>query len=249
MQKFVQFITVAAVYLLALLVSTSGYAADAKDSGDKVDLKKLEEKYWAAKDSDYSVIQNRTYPKDKRFFASVGTGSLINDQYSYGRMTDFSFGYYFSEKYGVAYEYQYGDLRDNDGTEAFRKQFGTSYDYNQFVNSHAVKFIFVPFYAKMSFVDQAIVYFDMQIAAGVGNATYEIKREIGHETATATAIHFDVTQQFFFSKHVAIRFDIKNRWYKQQHQRFHVVGSQSRDLGDINAQDTIIQLGTTFFFP
>lgn len=251
MQKFVQFITIIAVYVAAMMLSVPAHAADSKDSGDsdKVDLKKLEEKYWAAKDSDYSVIQNRAYPKDHRFFASISYGSLMNDQYSYGKMTDIGVGYYFSEKWGLAVEYEYGDLRDNDGTVAFRNQFSTSYDYNQFVNSYALKGIFVPFYAKMSFVDKAIVYFDMQIAAGVGQATYEIKQDVGNTTGTAPCFNFDVSQQFFFNKLFAIRFDIKNRWYTEQHNRFHPTSGQARDLGSVNQQDTIIQLGTTFFFP
>ncbi len=34
---------------------------------DKVDISDLESKYWAPKDTDFSVVQNRTYSKDNRF--------------------------------------------------------------------------------------------------------------------------------------------------------------------------------------
>ena len=38
---------------------------------DKVDISDLEQKYWAPKDTDFSVVQNRTYTKEKRFTFSL----------------------------------------------------------------------------------------------------------------------------------------------------------------------------------
>src|SRR4051794_14929352 len=57
-------------------------AANADDK--KVDISDLENKYWAPKDTDFSVVQNRTYSKDHKFIASLQYGIPINDSHSDG---------------------------------------------------------------------------------------------------------------------------------------------------------------------
>src|ERR1700731_3336923 len=51
---------------------------------DKVDISDLENKYWAPKDTDFSVVQNRTYTKAHRFALSALIGPIVNDPYSTG---------------------------------------------------------------------------------------------------------------------------------------------------------------------
>ena len=73
---------------IAILISSLTSLSFAQDKGgDKLDLKKLEDKYWAAKDTDFSVVQNRTYTKEGRAFLSLSYGPLMNDPYSYGRLS------------------------------------------------------------------------------------------------------------------------------------------------------------------
>lgn len=235
---------------LALGLSTLPALAQSADS-DKVDLKKLEEKYWAAKDSDYSVVQNRTYTKANRPYLSLSYGPLLNDSYSTGRMTNAAVGYFFSERWGVEFAYEKGDLKDNDGVTKYRDQYGVQVDYNKFVSNKALNVIFVPLYAKMSFLDRSILYFDMQFAAGIGQIDYEVQRNLGPETKTATSFNFDITQQLFFHEHWALRLDIKNKWSSQERQRYQLSGGQTeadRGLSNMNAQDTSILLGVTFFY-
>ena len=101
---------------------TSQPPAQSDRGSDKLDLKKLEDKYWSAKDADFSVVQNRTYSKAKKVFVSLGYGPLVNDAYSYGRMTNASVGYYFNERWGVEVAHEIGNLKDNDSTDAFINQ-------------------------------------------------------------------------------------------------------------------------------
>jgi outer membrane beta-barrel protein len=229
-------------------------AAAAADSGsDKMDLKKLEDKYWSAKDTDFNVVQNRTYNKNKRVFLSVGYGPLINDAYSYGRMTNMALGYYFSERYGVEFAFEKGTLTPNSSVDAMASYNGLNPNYNKFVDYKSVNFIWVPFYAKMSFMDIKIVYFDMQFGFGMGQLTYESiidPVQASNDKQTALGYNFDFTQQLFFSEHFAVRLDIKNKWSKQNQKIWHTTtGGPSRDsLGSINQQDTSILLGVTYFF-
>lgn len=229
-------------------------AADDRGS-DKMDLKNLEDKYWSAKDSDFTVVQNRTYTKDKRFFTSFSYGAMINDPYSTGRMTDISVGYYFSERWGIEAAYENGNLTNNHATSQFIDANKFAPNYNRYKDYKSVNVLFVPFYAKMSFMDKKIVYFDIQFAAGVGMMDYQIQTTTGtvptltdvSQNKSSFGYNFDVTQQLFFSKHMAFRLDIKNKWSNQKEMRYYPNG-QNPDLGSRSHQDTTILLGLNVFF-
>lgn len=232
-------------------------APSKEDRGsDKLDLKKLEDKYWSAKDSDFSVVQNRTYSKAKKFFTSLSYGPMVNDAYSNGRMTNIAAGYYFSERWGLELAYEMGNIKDNDSTSSFINVNTFAPDYNRFKNYTSLNFIVVPFYAKMSFWDRKIMYFDMQFALGVGQMQYQIVKVDGaaapfrdtSENGSTIGYNFDVTQQLFFHENFAVRFDIKNKWSTQSKKRYFLTGTQERDMGKINQQDTTMLLGVTIFF-
>src|SRR5690349_4425346 len=58
-----------------------GTAAKPDDKSDKLDISDLEQKYWAPKDTDFSVVQNRTYTKAGKLGVSLMTGPIINDTF------------------------------------------------------------------------------------------------------------------------------------------------------------------------
>lgn len=242
---------------ISILFSTSWCwaqtpAAPTAGQADKLDLKKLEDKYWGAQDAEYSVIQNRTYSKEKRFFASLGYGPLVNDEWSVGRMTNLSLGYYFNEKLGVEIAYENGSLKENEGLSQIKQYNGLQPNYNKFVNYTSANLVWAPIYAKMSFMDKKIVYFDMQFAVGIGQMTYESQidpSEGSNQTKKALGLNFDFTQQLFFSENWAIRVDLKNKFSSQEQSRFRVggTGSSDRDMGNTSRQDTTFLIGFTYF--
>ncbi len=243
--------------------SASGFgekgSGEKEDRGsDKLDLKKLEDKYWAAKDTDFSVVQNRAYTKARRPFVSLSYGPLVNDAYSYGRMTNISAGYYFSERWGLEAAYENGSIRDNDSTDVFKNVNQFPPNYNRIKSYTSVNAIVVPFYAKMSFWDRKVMYFDLQFAAGVGQMSYQVQKIDGipgsgsttsaNEDKTAVGYNIDITQQLFFADHFALRFDIKNKWSSQNRDRYFINPGQERSLGKVNQQDTSMLLGLTIFY-
>lgn len=248
--KYLRFSSLIIGLSFGLSFSINALAQKSGES-DKVDLKKLEEKYWAAKDTDYSVVQNRAYTKAGRPFISLSYGPLVNDAYSIGRMNNMAVGYFFSERWGIEASLETGNLTDNEGVKNYRDQYGVQVDYNKLKSSKSLQVIFVPLYAKMSFLDTSILYFDMQFAAGVGQVEYEVQRNIGNLSANATSFNLDVTQQLFFHEHMALRLDIKNKWSSQERYRYQLSGSQTesdRKLSNTSAQDTTLLLGITFFY-
>lgn len=251
--------TIATVTVISGTAFAQNTTAPKDDRGsDKLDLKKLEDKYWSAKDTDFNVVQNRTYTKANKPFVSLSYGPLVNDAYSYGRMTNVSAGYYFSERLGIEASYETGSLKDSDSTDAFINRNNFAPDYNTFKNYTSLNFIVVPFYAKMSFFDRKIMYFDMQFAFGVGQMNYSIQKVTGivpntvkaPEAKSTLGYNLDIAQQFFFHENFAIRFDIKNKWSKQEKHRYYIGtdAETTRKLSDYMQQDTTMLLGLTVFF-
>ncbi len=230
----------------------TGALAEEKIGSDKLVLKQLEDKYWSAKDNDFGVVQNRTYAKDKRPFATFSYGPMLNDSYSTGRMTNFAAGYYFNERWGLELAYEKGSLSDNGSTAALAQYNGLKPNFNKFSDYTSVNMMWVPMYAKMSVMDKSIWYFDLQLAMGLGNMNYQSQIDASEGASinrTAVGFNFDTSAQIFFSTKWAIRFDIKNKWSNQDLTRFRLSGSGStnRNMGSQIQQDTTMLLGLTYF--
>ncbi|MBC7742838.1 MAG: outer membrane beta-barrel domain-containing protein [Bdellovibrionaceae bacterium] len=262
---------------LALMISVpaygagsgSGNSADANPpaakASDKVDLKKLEDKYWSAKDDEYSVIQNRTFAKAGKFYLSGVYGPLINDPFAKSRAFGGMLGYYITEDFGVELSYlNYNSTRNDtvveyERTAATVTSTGIAPDYNLVKSAMAASVTYTPFYAKMAFMNKAILYFDMGFTLGAGITNYEVQKiskdGSGNKSNAAemkSAPHFEigVMQQLFINQYLAFRLDIKNSFYSQKSQRYEIgnnAAESSRPETTKSANDTTITFGITLF--
>ncbi|MBX2989171.1 MAG: outer membrane beta-barrel domain-containing protein [Bdellovibrionaceae bacterium] len=240
--------TLLALSLIAGL-SDNAFAQAQRDS-DKLDIKKLEDKYWSAKDDDFSVVQNRAYSKAKRFFATLHYGIPINDPYSTGNMTGLSLGYHFSERWGVEVAYLDAAYRDNDATTQFQEDHATYPNHNKLENQKYVQLNYIPLYAKMSFVDKKIIYFDMGLGLILGQSSFTQNVESGNRNASASMYGFSIYQHYFISEHFAIKADFRNTWTPEERFRYKLPGGtpeSERSLGTKSINDTQLMLGLTFF--
>lgn len=217
-------------------------------SSDKLDVSDLERKYWAAKDTDFSVVQNRLFSKANRFSLGVGYGTQLNDSWSEGPTYSATANYYFSERYGIELTYTSTDSKDNDATQRLRANQGGMPNHNKLKGFSGVAFNWVPFYAKMSLLNSTIIYFDMAISPGIGVTTYEQQMIEGSEKKTAPTLTLDVTQQFFLNKWFAIRVDLKNRWYREDVNSYRPQNGVDRKVSTDLTYTSILMGGVTFFF-
>src|SRR5690606_6683940 len=113
---------------------------------DKLDISELEQKYWAPKDTDFSVVQNRTYTKAGRFAATAFLGIPVNDPYSSGLAYAAYVNYYFNERYGVEFQYFTAKYGDSDTLDAFRAGGGGGRppDFNRPLDFVGIGFNWVP---------------------------------------------------------------------------------------------------------
>jgi outer membrane beta-barrel protein len=232
---------------VAPAASSPAPAAKAKD--DKVDISDLENKYWAPKDTDFSVVQNRTYTKDGRIFLTGHYGQVVNDQYSEGNVAGASLNYFFSERYGIQATYLAADLKNSQGTNDLINGFGSGVtpNHGKLSSYYGVGFNWVPFYAKMSFLGKKIIYFDMAVTPTLGFTQYDQQIEGGNKTKSSLTYGLDLTQYFFFTNYFAIRADVRNQWRKEEivNYRGTLMGQK---VNDKNIHDTMFLLGVTFFY-
>ncbi len=244
-----------AIFLLTFTVGihkaqaqkTPEAAVKAMPDSDKVDIKDLENQYWSAKDTDFSVVQNRTYSKEKRFSFSAQYGPLINDPYSDGNMIQYSANYFWQERYGIQLDYQVSNLHDGRMENELRSTGGgAGADYNRMRNFYGIGFNYVPIYAKMSFLNRKIIYFDLSFTPLIGMTEYDQVVISGNKSQSAFTYGFDISQYFFFSQHFAIRTSIRDQWFGQTVLKYSNsgVGGTVRDETISNFQFLV---GLTFF--
>lgn len=226
-------------------------AAPAKKE-DKVDISDLENKYWAPKDTDFSVVQNRTYTKEGRFFLSGQFGRPVNDQWSSGNTYGVSGNYFWSERFGVQATWLKSSLTNNEASDFIATHYGSGIyaDHNRLNTYYGVGFNIVPFYAKMSLFGKKIMYFDMAITPTIGMTSYDQQLESGSRSKSAFTYGLDITQYFFFTNYFAIRADLKNQWHQEEVARYHTSGgiATGDKVKNQTAQDTLFLLGFTFFY-
>lgn len=175
------------------------------------------------------------------------TGPVMNDTFNEGLANALSVNYYFDERYGVEFMYQKSSFSDSSEIKKFVELSGGGVrpDFNRDTGFYGVGFNWVPFYAKMSFLGQKIIYFDMQVTPFIGIASYEQQSDVKTPEDSSFAYGIDITQYFFFSKNWAVRANLHNRFYKADVLAYSG-GSVARK--DDNTNTTMFLMGLTYFF-
>ncbi|MGE4132590.1 MAG: outer membrane beta-barrel domain-containing protein [Bdellovibrionales bacterium] len=218
---------------------------------EKVDISDLENKYWAPKDTDFSVVQNRTYSKEKRFLIAPQWGRTINDSYSEGNLFGVSANYFWSERMGVQAFYFNADLKNNDASNDIANLgSGAIPNHGRMTSYYGVGYNLVPFYAKMSVWGKKIIYFDMAFTPTIGMLNYDQVLTSGNRSKSTFSFGLDITQYFFFSRWFAVRADLRNQWSSQEILRARQSGSnpEGEKLQDKTIHDTMFLIGAAFYF-
>jgi outer membrane beta-barrel protein len=225
--------------------------AASEPQSDKLDLGNLEQKYWSAKDDDFTVVQNRTFTKNRKFFVSAMTGRLVNDGFLEGSPTSFSFGYYLNEKNGLSVDYTTFATQDNSVTKAFVSRYGVAPAYNSPISTISLTYMWSPIYAKVSLLERKIMYLDMSIGVHVGTSSYKSMTADGGVKGSSSHYGIDISQLWFLNKNFALRFDVRNTWSTQKQYLFHIASTEpenTRSLGTTRLQDNTWLLGINYFF-
>jgi len=211
---------------------------------DKLNLKTIEEEFWTAKDADFSIVQNRAFTKKNRLMITAGLGYLVNDPYTNATIRRLGVGYYFSERWGFEIDQTSFAPSFNDATNELLKN-NVYPNFNLLKSYESISVVLVPFYAKTSFIDRKILYFDIQIGFGMGRKSYNNYQQSGQYLSQSTfGYHFDITQNLFLSNHIALRIDLKNQWSEQARRS----ASSAAPLPATRVNDSLLIVGVSYFF-
>lgn len=225
-------------------------AAGPAKSDDKVDISDIENKYWAPKDTDFSVVQNRTYTKEKKYSFSLLYGPLINETFSEGKSFAMTMNYFYSERNGIQFTFEHVDSHDSSATRGFIDQ-GGGPNYGRVNTYYGIGYNFVPFYAKMSVLGKRIIYFDMAFTPNLGLTKYDqLTNSLGNSGKTSLTYGFDISQMFFLDRWFALRVDLKQRWFKEEVLKYQSdPGVPEGSVLRTKMQDnTLLLFGAMFFF-
>lgn len=226
-------------------------ASEEQQQTDKIDVGNLEQKYWSAKDDDFTVVQNRTYTKNKKIFISLMSGRIVNDGFVEGSPNSYSIGYFFNEKNGLSLDATQFSTHENSVTKQFVTRYGTAPAYNKPLNTYSLTYMWSPIYAKVSLLEKKILYLDLSIGAHIGITKYQNMTFDGGSINSTPHYGLDISQLWFLSRSLALRFDVRNTWSKQKQYLYHIAKTEpdsARSLGESQLQDNTWLLGITYFF-
>lgn len=187
--------------------------------------------------SDIAVIQRRFLPKTGRFEAAGMAMGSVNNPFFSNLGVGLRGSYFLTEKHGIELQYYFlsnsersvtKSLRENRNVETKslttpKSYMGAAYKWN-------------PIYGKMTWLNQAIVPFDLFFTVGGGLT----KTDLGNQEAT---FHIGTGQVFALSKAMAFRWDISWNLYQAEAE------SSSGEKITNNQDDLFLMLGMSFYFP
>ncbi|MFN9067914.1 MAG: hypothetical protein ACK5V3_11845, partial [Bdellovibrionales bacterium] len=133
--------------LITLVLTSLSWAQGA--GSDKLDVQALEQKYWTAKDDDFSVVQNRAFSKKGKYFGGLHYGVAINDPYYTGSYLGLSGGYFFNESWGVEGKMLSTSFSKSRSFKDILSLEGGP-KANEAISQTSINAIWTPIYAKMS---------------------------------------------------------------------------------------------------
>lgn len=157
-----------------LQVQTSE-ADEAGTLPEKIDVQAMKKRYWTVGNEDLmDVVQNRQYVKKGRIETSVRYGFYSDDPFVDTKAYTFALGYHVNEFFSLHANYS---MASADGSSA----------YSQAVAQSFTPVVTLPktvmgvegrgslIYGKLSFLGNAIIYYDFNFALGLSSIGYEMK--------------------------------------------------------------------------
>ncbi len=229
------------VIILSTLVSLNAHA---QYRDKKINTKKLVDDYWTPSEKKYSLIQQRYFVKTNRFSVSAGVGVHINNPEHEGYMSQFTAGYFLSEKWGFEAQYTASSLSDNSVIDRLGSisAGGATLDRTKTLSYIGGALNYSPIYAKMSFLGYKILYYDLILSGQLGQTTYEQTKDGADPTQTAITVGLGITQMFYLNKNFSIKLDFTNRWYNADVLKY----DTGAELKSRLIHDTHMALGLTF---
>jgi len=174
---------------------------------EELDVEAIKKKYWATGDeSQLGVVQNRLYSKGGKFALGVLGGLALSDPFNTIRPLGATFGYNFSELWGlhlVAWKHN----STTSGAYDVLRATGKDFSYVLAQHYYGLEGTASLLYGKLSFLGAKIVYYDLHLSAAAGNTKTEWEN--------AMTLGGGLGQRFYVTQSLSIRVDYRFQHYRE----------------------------------
>ncbi len=187
---------------------TSGAQKVPAQKADRANVQRIKSKYWArGEESGLGVVQNRTFTKSGRFQIGLLGGMAFTDPFLNVRMAGLGVGYHFTETFSLNLLYWKYFAQSSTALKTFEETRGatanTNYPQHYLGGESTWSFL----YGKLALFDAKIIYYDMNVALGMG----AVKTESGTNPAPSVG----VGQRFFLNRSFSLRLDYRLVVFKE----------------------------------
>ena len=165
-----------------------------------------------------SILQNRYFTKTFRPEFGLSAGTFINEAYTDTVLWGYRGSLFINEWLGFEVQGIQTSVEDSDDRKALNQlkyqKIGTSDvvspepEVNRFKGSRDLGVIFAPFYGKLNFVDNVIIYSDLYASAGIS--------KVDTDQGDLNSISWAVGQRFYWKKSISFRFEVRDRIYQEE---------------------------------
>jgi hypothetical protein len=207
---------------LILLALLSFSIQSNAQSRKKINVDKLQKKYWKAKDYKTGVVQGRKYFKENRFRLGLEYMNLLNDKYSSTDGFDnlrADVSYFINERFSVGGFYENLSLADNTAIKEMAEFNNGQFklDHVKASSFYGASMEFVPIYSKMSWMNKKIIYFDLSISPKIGIATYEQQlRDQSNPEQTTVMAGLDLAANIFINNRTSFTVAYRTRAFQAE---------------------------------
>lgn len=203
-------------------VNSSTSPAAGQSTGEKVNVDKIKQKYWAKGDkASLRVVQNRLFIKDKKLEFSLGYLTSDGDPFIDTKGLSFLLGFHLSEFFSLNalyFEY-FSEL--NDAHTVLRQSSLAGANSNNPESYWGGEVSVSPLYGKNSFLGKAIFYLDTHLLMGAGSTQIETARPTSEESTlkmksqSVFTYHLGIGTQLFMNRWLSARLDYRKMWYRE----------------------------------
>lgn len=209
------------VVFLTFAISFGANAADpatadqgaADETGkvpEKVDVQTMKRRYWTVGNEDMmNVVQNRLYTKKNRAEAVLSYGFYSDDPFMSMNSVSLRLGYHLNEMWSVHAFYAAVQSKQSGAYEASRRDSGVDPVVNPPVSLYGGEARFSVIYGKLSLLGKSIIYYDLNLAAGVARIHTRVDDPM--------AFTGGIGQQIFISKSFFLTTDYRLMYHSEKY--------------------------------
>lgn len=220
---------------------TEGKDFDQKSEQEKIKFSDLSK---FAPFSEISVIQKKFLPKTTRFQFHLGSSYLTNNPFYDTLALSTKLAFYFTESIGLELNGMFMNRADKYVTEDLKDIHGVLTSSLVSANSFVgLDLVLVPFYGKITWLDNRIIPYDFYLSLGGGSTTLTDIKD------PASTLHAAVGQIYALTKSFVVRWDLSVTSYKAEVPEVSSTGSPTNKLKTQDFRDVFLGGGISFFFP